>query len=83
MAQRLGYIVSDETKKKISEARRGKNFISLKGRASIVASKQKRVQLGDKVYNSISEVAKVLGMSPNRVSRAINKNYSITLKFIE
>lgn len=83
MAQKVGYKVSEETKEKISKSRRGHSYLTEDGKNRMVASKQKKVVLGKKIYNSIKEAAEAIGDSPNNLSRAIKNKWCIPVKFYD
>lgn len=81
MAQKIGYVVSEETKQKISKARRGRSYITEEGKKRVAASKQKKVLLGNRVYDSIKEAADAIGYSSNSLSRAASNKWNIPVKF--
>lgn len=83
MAQKKGYCPSEETREKISKARRGICYMSEDGKQRVKASKQKRVLLGKRIYDSIQSAAEAIGDSPINLSRAIKKEWSIPVKFVE
>lgn len=83
MAQKKGYIVSEETKQKISNARRGHSWMTEEGKQRMIASKKKKVILGNKIYNSIKEAADAIGESPTNLSRAIKNGWFISVAFFK
>lgn len=83
MAQKKGYCPSKETREKISKAMRGTCHMSEEGKQSMILSKQKKVKLGKKVYDSLNSAADAIGDSPINLSRAIKNGWSIPVKFID
>lgn len=81
MAQKFGYIVSEETKQKISKTKRGHSYLTEEGKKRLIASKQKKVLLGKRIYNSLKEAAEAVGDSPINLSRAIKNGWDISVKF--
>jgi len=81
MAQKKGYVVSEETKQKISNTKRGHSYMTEDGKRRFIESKQKKVLLGKKVYDSLKEAAEAIGESSTNLSRAIKKGWSIPVEF--
>lgn len=83
MAQKKGYCPSKETREKISKAMRGTCHMSEEGKQRMILSKQKKVQLGKRVYDSLQSAAEAIGDSPINLSRAIKNGWSIPVKFTD
>lgn len=62
---------------------RGTCHMSEEGKQRMILSKQKKVKLGKKVYDSLNSAAEAIGDSPINLSRAIKNGWSIPVKFID